>query len=280
MISIAGFKMTSSVAVCVAALSSSPLVAQDRSMPERPAQILVLGTYHFANPGLDVVKTEVADVLSPTKQSEIQAVADAIMRFRPTKIAVERLPSSAAKLDSLYAAYRAGRHALTRDETEQLGFRLAARLEHDRVHPIDVQGEFPFGAVMQYAQENDPAFVSLVQAETARMGAESSRRQRENTVAEILRHANDPENLAAGHGMYMRFARVGAGDTYVGADLVAKWYHRNIRIFSNIQRLAEAGDRILVIIGSGHAPILRELITYDIMTDLVETIEYLPAREK
>jgi len=44
----------------------------------------------------------------------------------------------------------------------------------------------------------------------------------------------------------------------------------------NIQHLAEPGERIVVIIGAGHAPILRELITSDPKTQLVETLEYLP----
>jgi hypothetical protein len=48
-------------------------------------------------------------------------------------ILVEHVPSAAPRLDSLYAAYRAGRHELSRNETEQVGFRLAARFEHERV---------------------------------------------------------------------------------------------------------------------------------------------------
>jgi hypothetical protein len=243
-----------------------------------PAQVLVLGTYHFANPGLDVVKTEVADVLSPQKQAEIQGIVDAITRFRPTRIAVEHVPSSGARLDSLYRAYVAGSHALQRDETEQLGFRLAKSLGHERVYPIDHRGEFPFGEVMAYAQQHDPAFVGLVQQELGRITAESNRAHRENTIAEILRSSNDPGKLASGHGMYMRFARVGAGDSYVGANLLSKWYDRNIRIFTNIQRVAEPGERILVIIGSGHAAILRELVTADPLMMLVDANDYLPAR--
>jgi hypothetical protein len=70
-------------------------------------------------------------------------------------------------------------------------------------------------------------------------------------------------------------ARVGAGDTYVGADLVAKWYARNIRIFSDLQKLAQPGDRILVIFGAGHAPILRELIKSDPNLELVEATGFL-----
>lgn len=266
--------------VCVAVLSSlvsaSPLVAQTPAAAD-PARVLVLGTYHFANPGQDVLKTEVADVLSPTKQAEIRSVVEGLARFRPTKIAVEVEPSSAARLDSLYRSYRQGEHALSRGETQQLGFRLAAMFEHPRLHPIDHDGEFPWMAVTAYAEAHDPAFVAFWKRESARLAAEMNRRQRENTIGEILRLNNEPAELAGDHGLYMRFARVGAGDTYVGAELLTKWYERNIHIFSNLQRIAEPGDRIVVIIGGGHAPILRELIHYDRELLLGDLLEYLPA---
>jgi hypothetical protein len=76
--------------------------------------------------------------------------------------------------------------------------------------------------------------------------------------------------------MYLRLARVGAGDGYAGADLLSRWYERNIRIFANLQRVVEPGDRVVVLIGSGHAPILRELVTYDPTMRRVEAVEYLP----
>ena len=261
-------------AILAALLLAPPLAAQT---PGEPAQVLVLGTYHFANPGLDVVQVEVDDVLSATRQAEIRDLAESLARFRPTRVAVEQLPSAAAGLDSLYAAYRAGAHEPGRDETEQLGFRIAAMLDHPRVHPIDHGGEFPFAAVMEYAQANDPAVIAFIQEEMGRIAAEANRRQREHTIPEILRLTNTPASLAADHGSYLRLARVGAGDSYVGADLLAKWYERNIRIHANLQRIAEPGERVLVIVGSGHAPILRELIGYDPAMTLVEALEYLPA---
>ena len=161
-----------------------------------PAQILVLGVFHFANPGLDVVKVDVADVLSPTRQAEILSVVESLARFRPTRIAVEASPSSAPRLDSLYEAYRSGRHELSRDETQQLGFRLAAMHEHSRVYPVDYRTDFPFGALLEYAEEHDPDFLTFVEEERERITAEENRQQRENTVAEILRQDNDPEALA------------------------------------------------------------------------------------
>jgi hypothetical protein len=280
--------ITGFVATMLAVACASDVSAQDHaqhavaSHPEvapgtAQAQVLVLGVYHFANPGLDVVKVDVADVLSPAKQAEIREVLEGLARFRPTKIAVEQVRASAVQLDSLYNAFRAGDHELTRNETQQLGFRLADQFGHPRVYPIDHRGEFPFGPVMQYAQQHDPAFVTLAQNEMVRMTAEGEARQRECTIGEILHLSNTPAKLASDHGMYMQFSRVGAGDTYPGADLLSKWYDRNIRIFANVQAVAEPGDRILVIVGSGHAPILRELIGYDPILQLADPLEYLPA---
>jgi len=241
-----------------------------------PARVLVLGTFHFANPGLDVVQHEVADVLSPVRQAQIAELVAALGRFAPTRIAVEQLPSTQPRLDSLYRSYLDGRHVLSRNETQQLGFRLAAMHRLARVDPFDHPGEFPFGEVMGYAADNDPTFVAEVEATIAWIAAESTRQQREMTLAEILRGANDPAKLRDDHAMYMRFARVGAGDTQVGATLLARWYERNIRMFSNLQQIAGPGERVLVIVGSGHAPILRELIRSDSAMELEDPMLYLP----
>lgn len=259
-------RLAGTLAFAVAAL---PLAAQ------APADVLLLGTYHFANPGLDVVRTDVADVLAPDKQAEITAIVRALARFRPTRIAVEQTAAAAPWLDSVYAAYRAGRHTLTRNETEQIGFRLAARLGLERVHPLDVPGEFPFDAVMTYAAAHDTAFVRFVQAALARITAEENRRQT-LPIARNLALRNDPADIAQTHVFYLRIAAVGAGETFVGADLVSKWYDRNIRIFANLQRLAQPGDRILVLFGSGHAAILRELIQHDPRLRLADARDFLP----
>ncbi len=264
------------VAIIFCLVSATQVLAQSSVDVERP-QVLILGTYHFANPGRDVVKVDVADVLSPSKQLEMERVIEALELFRPTRIAVEVVPAAAPRLDSLYEAYRSGRYELSRSESEQLGFRLAARFGHPLVYPINVlEEDLPFDAMMEYAQVHDSSFLAFVDQEITRDTEESNRRQEQNTIGEILRMINEPDSLAADHAVYMRFARVGAGDTYIGADLVAKWYKRNIKIFSNLQRITEPGDRVVVIYGSGHAPILRQLVIDDPGMDLVEATSYLP----
>src|SRR5262249_21781696 len=166
--------------------------------------------------------------------------------FRPTKIAVEAQPRSGAHLDSLYRGVLAGTRALGRNEVEQLGFRLAQRLKHQRVYPIDEPGDFPIDPVFAYAARHDSTALLRVRGALARVAAEHDSLQRQASVRQILRFENTPERLAWSHGFYLDLARIGGADSLVGANLLAAWYERNVRIFTNLLRLAEPGGRILV----------------------------------
>jgi hypothetical protein len=64
--------------------------------PKEKTQVLVVGTFHFDYPGLDVIKTEdkdKIDVLTEPKKSEITELVNYIKKFKPTKIAIEAFPS-------------------------------------------------------------------------------------------------------------------------------------------------------------------------------------------
>ncbi len=229
------------------------------SQAQAPADVLILGTYHFDNPGLDVAQFQVADVLLPERQVEIEAVVQSLLAFRPTKVLVERLPERAARLDSLYDAYRAGQHTLARGEDEQLGFRIAAQSGLDRVYPVDHSGELPFSEFAAYAAQHESPAAARIGATIARVEAQMDSLQA-GTIGETLRVLNTPASLRENLGVYLIGSSVGAGDGYAGAELASAWYDRNIRIFANVAALTEPGDRVLVIFGSGHAAILRHLV--------------------
>ncbi|HEX8392648.1 MAG TPA: DUF5694 domain-containing protein, partial [Longimicrobium sp.] len=75
--------------------------------------------------------------------------------------------------------------------------------------------------------------------------------------------------------MYLLFAPIGRDTTYIGADMVAGWYERNLKIFVNITRVAAPGERVLVIMGSGHGPLLRRFVDESPDYDLVRADPYL-----
>ena len=55
----------------------------------------------------------------------------------------------------------------------------------------------------------------------------------------------------------------------------AKWWERNFYIMGNIDRVTEAGDRLLLIIGAGHRAVLRDFFEDRSDIDYVEIREYL-----
>jgi hypothetical protein len=243
---------------------------------ERPAEILLVGTFHFHNPGRDVAQFRVSDVLSPEGQVEVMNVVESLARFRPTKVAVEQV--RATRGDSLreqYRRYRNGAFVLTSNEMHQLGFRIAERFAHDSVYPVDFAQGMEISKVMAYAAQHDTAFSGRLTEMIGSATRTMNEWHRTRTLTQILRSMNSEPYLRAAEAPYMEMAGVGAGDGWVGATVVAGWYERNLKIFANLVQIAEPGDRILFVVGQGHAPILRHLISNHPRLRLVEALDYL-----
>ncbi len=237
------------LALALALFTLLPLAAQER--PAR-AEILILGTYHMANPGRDIINSQVDDVLSPKRQAEMAQLAEVLKRFRPTKIAVERSFDD-QRIVRDYNAYLAGTHQLTRNEVEQIGFRLARDLGHKAVYAVDVDGEFPFMRLQKFAKATgrDKEFEALY-AEVGEMVKARDAYLASHTILETLLYMNDDAAVARDVGFYFRQAEFGEPWDWAGADLLGEWYRRNMRIYTNIARLAGPEDRVLVVYGSGH----------------------------
>lgn len=240
------------------------------------ASVLILGTYHFANPGLDIAKMEVADVLSVEKQREI--TADSSTPSPPSnlpKSPSKRRMTRPKRSTSCMPLTGPASHELTRNEIQQLGFRLAAQLNHEQIYPINHPGSpIPSRPPWPTLEVHQPDFLKKFQETIARWEAESNRHQQTLAVGEILRKVNSLEAIAEDHQIYLDFTAVGAGGTYIGAEVLAGWYNRNIRIFANLQQIAVPDDRILVIYGSGHLAILQELARSSSAFELVNTLDY------
>lgn len=243
--------------VSLALLATSPALPQQASVDtpvERArAEVLVLGVYHMSNPGRDVFNTAADDVLSSERQAEIEQVTAILERFRPTRIAVEA-GFNDDRVPQRYAEFVAGERELTRNETEQLGFRLARELGHETVYPVDVDGEFPYPRLVKYAEATGQraAFEEL-QQEGAERAEAFSTYLASHTVLETLLYMNSEERVAEAVGSYFQLAEFGETWDWAGADLVSDWFRRNMRIYSNIVQLVDSpNERVLVIYGAGH----------------------------
>ena len=266
--------MFASVLVLLAALVAvGGATAQTQSKPA-PTQVMVVGTFHLDNPGRDVFNVQVDDVLAKRRQAELADIAASLARFAPTEVMVE-WPQ--AQTDEQYARYRAGKLPPSRNEVVQLGFRLAALRKLERVHGIDVSGEFPFDPVKDYAKTHDLS--PRLDAALAGAGKEVgnlSERVAKGSIGSVLRYMNTPSRALDNHGFYVDLLRYGDGDTQPGARLVGAWYARNLAICARLLQSLPEGGRAVVFYGEGHAYLLRQCIIEAPGVELVEANAYLP----
>lgn len=244
--------------------------------PDRPAiEIMVVGTYHFANPNRDEFNVNAADVKTSKKQKEIKSVVRSLQKFQPDKITIESQVQHQPQIDSLYAEYQAGRYELKRTESQQLGFRMAKMMGHDKIYAVDYKYQFNLDPLKVYSKEHNTNFNDYLQNWGQTLMKKANKIQQEGTVREALRNTNSALFEDAQRQMYSKAATVGDHSNYPGVELVTNWHHRNIQIFANIEHVAEPGDRIIVFYGSGHSAILRDLIEANPEMKMVNPLDYL-----
>jgi hypothetical protein len=260
------------------------MAAAAPATPAEPVEVMVLGTYHFDNPGRDLNNIAADDVTTPKRQAELAALAEALAGWRPTKVMVESRSPSADLVDPRYASFTPADLAGDRNETVQIGYRLAHRLKLARVHAIDEQpgpGEpdyFPFGKVAEFAAAHglQPRIDALM-AKGAAITAATQDKMATASIAELLIDHNDPNQPASRIDVYYELLGIGDSDRQPGAELNAMWYMRNAKIFAKLMSVAEPGDRILVVYGSGHNYWLRHFASSTPGFRSVDPLPYLRA---
>lgn len=225
--------------------------------------VMVLGTYHLGNPGLDTNNIRVDSVLTPDKQAQLDAVARALLVFRPTRVMVE-MESDAPDLSTkAYARFTTADLATAANEIDQIGFRVAKMAGLGTVEGIDEQtkaGEpdyYPYDVLQQTAARfGQTRTLEDSNAPIKSWLARFERDQKTQTVAQLLIRVNsDP--IYTTMASYYSWLPVGDNDAQAGADLNAAWYLRNAKIFGKLMHVARPGDRVLVIYGAGHGFWLR-----------------------
>ena len=238
-------------------------------------EILVLGTYHMANPGRDIHNMQADDVLAPKRQQEIAQLVAVLKKFQPTKIAIEADVGSERVMQQ-YADYVAGKYTLSESETNQIGYRLAKELGHKTIYPVDEEGDFPWGRVVNYAKANGlgEKFAALDDT-MGKQVKEQDEFLHSHTVTEMFEYLNSDSMSGKGVAFYYSIVPFGDPSDYAGPDLLAAWYQRNIRIYHNIRKLIDSpNDKILVIFGAGHLGWLQQDAANDATVKLRKLAEF------
>ncbi len=249
--------------ICVVVLLGS--VCFSAASAEAPkAEVMIMGVFHFANPGLDAVKTPQIDVMTEDNQRYLQGLAERLAGFEPTAVLTEFLPRRSDSIQAQYREYLAGNFELPANEVYQLGFRVAKLASLESVHGFDDQGVHWQGDVLvEYLETDEKAMLRRLEAVIAEVTEETTRAHQTLSFAELLEGTNDPRRDKRNKSFYILTNAAGAGDGFEGAAAAARWWHRNFRMYARVQTYAGPGERVLVIGGQGHTAILKDLLAMD-----------------
>ena len=269
-------------------LGETSVTSSNEFIGDFKSKVSVLGVFHFANPGLDSYKQKYEfNILDSLRQSELNELLIKLEKYAPTKILIERNRIAGDSLmNDRYQKYLIGQFDISERHSEiyQIGFRLAKRLQHKKIYCSDARADW-FGANLDWDNFNENEYLEskgqLKKATRYDYNAfyESSdslkvtRRLKEHLIA-----INNPKNRLKDHQAYLtKTVLTGAGDNYIGADAVARWYRRNLRIFANTYDLTnfEEEERILLIYGSGHVWQLRQFFSDSPDFEYIEINSYL-----
>jgi hypothetical protein len=249
-------------------------------------KVLNFGTFHFGYTP-DANKTDF-DEENKELQKEVQEISEMIAKFKPTIICVESLPNNNDKLNELYKNFLKNPSVLDTDKVEisMIAFDVARLSETNKIYGIDNKMGYNYRVGDDI--ENSPDLVNSVDPKTYlqitnnpfKDYPEIDKRDKnfENlTLIDKLRLINEPIyldyliNTNADKLLY-----VGIEDGFEGADNAAIFYHRNMKIYSNLNRIKmDKDDRVFILMGGAHTAFLREFIKRSPKFEMVNTLKYL-----
>ncbi|HEV7642971.1 MAG TPA: DUF5694 domain-containing protein [Pyrinomonadaceae bacterium] len=254
----------------------------DRDAAIKP-RFVFLGSYHMGTPGNNLVNPKVNDVTTPERQKQIAGLIDKLKKFKPTKIVLEIDSEDEAKTQETYRQYLAGTYQLSKNETNQIGFRLAKELGHKKLYCVDWSDDWDDPAINyeKFAAkdaEMDSYLKKVYQNLKKGIDAEFAKIAPLSIVDQLI-FLNRPAHMEKDHKVYFDFMRIGRGKNYAGANYVSWWYRRNMAILTNIIRLTDSpSDRILVIYGVGHAKLLTQFAKESGFYDVESPLKYLESK--
>jgi len=244
------------------------------SAQTKKKQILLFGSFHFENPGLDVAKVNTFNVMSDKSQKELEKITDKIKKFGPDKIFIEWNYQKQAKLDQFYAKNTDSLLKNDSDEIVQIALRSAKKLGHKKLYGIDYKGaDFPYDSLVKGMKEAGQFDLIKRNDETMKhyetdFNTKITKYSLTELLLDINTKASNDDNLQ----WYLETAiKGGKTDNFVGAFLVSEWYRRNLYMYALIEKLTESkDDKIMVLLGAGHTAMIREFVKHNPEFEIVE----------
>jgi len=245
-------------------------------------KILLIGTFHYDNPGLDVNRLPDFDVLNVNVQKELGLLSKKIADFHPTKFFVEYDYNRQSRLDSLYNLYLADNYFdfvkrnfpknryYSENELFQLAFKAAKQEDLKRINGIDAYADFPYDSLKKVMKAAN-------QLELLNLMETSFPPQTSHSLITRTLNLNSSSSRQKNRSWYINYAnRGGKPEEFIGPYLASEWFRRNLYMYSLVQKLTESTDeKVVLLLGAGHISIIEQFIKDDDRFEIIELKDLL-----
>jgi hypothetical protein len=240
-------------------------------------QVLNLGTFHFGyTPDANTVEF---DEHNDDNKRQAHEIAKKISEFKPTIILVEREPEFNHELSDQYLSY-VKNPKVTFDnptEIELLAFEVGRLSGTEMIFGIDHQMGYNYNIGGQINNSVDKLWYDLYFSDPEKFYPSLNLSQQDWALFEKLRMMNNDIYLdfmiAVNADM---LTHAGTDGNFEGADEAAKFYQRNMRMYTEMNRLdIKPTDRVFILMGASHTAFFRDFLSRSPKYEMVDTFDYL-----
>lgn len=237
--------------------------------------VLNVASFHFGE--TEDANTTAFDAHSKENKKEIHKVAAMLAAFKPTIIIIEDLPINDAKILANYLEYCKNPKKIYKDPTEieLLAYEVGRLSGVKKIYGID----FKQGYNYDIGSSLENPISETTNNKYWAMMSENEKRNPEEGIPfidmfKINNHPQYLESMIIINADYL--THVATPGNHEGADEAAKFYHRNLVIFSNLNQIPiEKGDRIFILMGGAHTAFLNDFLKRSPKYSLENVFDYV-----
>lgn len=240
-------------------------------------KVLNFATFHMGSTS-DATSVEF-DEEDKKNQQDAKEIAKMISRFRPSVICVEVPLDENDELNAKYQAYLKNPEKASTyyGEVGLVAFEVGRVNNIQNLYGIDHRMSYNYNINQELKNVLDSVTFGNFQSNPFASIPELNVFEEGLSLMEKLERMNHPkflDFLITANADILTY--VGTENGFEGADEAAKYYQRNLRIYSNLNRLPlKKTDRVFILSGGSHTAFLNGFLKRSLKYEVVNTFDYL-----
>lgn len=238
-------------------------------------RVLNFGSVHLS--GSTDAHSSITDINNPAVKTDIQEIVYQLVKFKPTIICVEIPPESTDFINETYQKYITDQTNRINysEEINVIGLEVARLCGTKKIYGIDNPIGFDYPSLVKMANKNpsDSIYVQNIM--------DSYETLNKKPLLEQFIEINTTKSKMETFDLYNFLATMHNRNNFEGSDIIAEFYKRNLRMYTNFSDIPlTKSDRVLIIMGATHTAYFDIFIGNSHKYTLENTEEYTKYSKK